>query len=64
MGRNKDLRKRISGHEAVLGKHEAKIRAEAMKDHPDEDKIEAWRREIHVWQDTVARLKRRLQRSW
>ena len=63
MGRNKDLRKRISGHEAVLAKHEAKIRAEAMKDHPDEDKIAAWKREIRVWQETLTRLTRRLQRK-
>lgn len=64
MGRNKDLRKRISGHEATIAKHEAKIHAEAMKDRPDEDKIAAWKREIRVWQETVTRLTRRLQRNW
>lgn len=35
-----------------------------MSQQPDEEKTAAWKREIRVWQETVARLTRRLKRNW
>jgi hypothetical protein len=64
MGRNKDLRKRISGYAAMIAEHEAKIRLELSKAHPDEALVGYWEREIEIWRAAVARLTSRLGRDW
>ena len=64
MGRNKDLRKKIAGYEAVIAEHEAKIRKELVRDQPDEGSIAGWKREIQVLRESVSRLTRRLKREW
>lgn len=64
MGRNKDLRKRIAGLEDIIAAHEVKIQAELGKGKPDEAMIAYWEQEIASWKATVARLSRRLRRSW
>jgi len=64
MGRNKDLRKKIAGCQAMILKHEEKIRAELVKDYADESLIASWQREVRAWSETIARLTRRLRRDW
>jgi hypothetical protein len=64
MGRNEDLRKRIAGYREIIEKHEIRIRSELAKDRPNESEIASWHREIKVWNETVARLTRRLKRGW
>jgi hypothetical protein len=48
----------------MIAKHEARIRKQLMMQHPDEDLIAAWGREIQVWKGSVSRLTRRLKREW
>jgi len=64
MGRNKDLRKKISAYAEIIAGHEAKIRVELSKADSDESLIGHWEREIEIWKATVARLARRLKRDW
>ena len=64
MGRNKDLRKKIAGLEAMIVKHEVKIRKEIISGQPDEGSIAGWKREIQVMRESVLRLTRRLKREW
>jgi hypothetical protein len=63
MGRNKDLRQKISAYEEIIAEHKAKIRVELSKAHSDESLIGHWEREIEIWKATVARLTRRLKRD-
>ena len=64
MGRNKNLRRKIAGYQCVIEEHEAKIRAELTKPHPNEDYIRGWKREIEAQEAAIARLTRRLKREW
>ncbi len=64
MGRNQDLRKKISAYAEIIAEHEAKIRLELSKADSDESLIGHWEREIDIWKATVARLARRLKRDW
>jgi hypothetical protein len=64
MGRNKDLRKKITGWERTIAEHDEKIRRELTKAYPNEEYILGWRREIEVHKAKVARLTRRLMREW
>jgi hypothetical protein len=58
MGRNKVLRREIAGYRSTIEEHEAKIRAELTKTHPNEDYIRGWRREIEIQKTDIERLKR------
>lgn len=64
MGRNRDLRRKIAGREKVIEEHEEKIRRERMKSAPDELLIHHWQREIDARKNEIARLHRRLKRTW
>ncbi len=64
MGRNKVLRRKIAGYQSTIEEHEAKIRAELTKTHPNEDYIRGWRREIEIHKADIERLTRRLKREW
>jgi hypothetical protein len=64
MGRSKILHRRIAGLERTMRVHEAKIRDELTKPHPNEEHIEGWKREIEARKATIARLMRRLKREW
>jgi hypothetical protein len=48
----------------VIARHERRIQAELAKGQPDELLVVGWQREIEVWNETVARLRRRLKREW
>jgi hypothetical protein len=62
MGRNKDLRIKISGLKANIDLHEQKIRQEQRKPHPNEARIRHWQHEIKANLGRVANLERRLSR--
>jgi hypothetical protein len=64
MGRNKDLRKKIAGRRRMIERHEAKIRGELAKPHPDDSLIAHWRSEIVAVEEKVTELIRRLERDW
>jgi hypothetical protein len=64
MGRNQDLRRKITGRTKVVEEHEVKIRRERMKPGPDESLIGHWQREIDARKSEIARLTRRLKRAW
>ncbi|MGH9351941.1 MAG: hypothetical protein ACRD2G_07260 [Terriglobia bacterium] len=61
MGRNKDLRKAIAGHERNIGKHKLKIESESEKDFPNEELIEKWRQDIKKSELRIQVLRRRLE---
>jgi hypothetical protein len=63
MGRNKDLRTRISGLKADIDLHERKIRQEQRKPHPNEARIRHWQHEIRANLGRLANLERRLNRE-
>jgi len=64
MGRNKDLRKRVAGHQRVIDAHETKIRLERAKSQPNEELIKGWEDEIEVQRRAMAKLTQRLKREW
>ena len=64
MGRNQDLRRKIAGRQKVIEEHEGKIRSERMKPAPDESLIDHWQREIDARKGEIARLNRRMKRTW
>ena len=64
MGRNKDLRKKIAGHQRVIELHEEKIRRQRTKDHPDEELIAGWLEEIARHKKAIEHFSRRLKREW
>jgi len=64
MGRNQDLRRKIAGRQKVIDDHEEKIRRKRMKPAPDESLIDHWQREIDGRTSEIARLTRRLKRTW
>jgi len=64
MGRNTYLRRKIADYRRSIEEHEAKIRAELTKTHPNEDHIRGWKREIEAHKATITRLVRRLKREW
>ena len=63
MGRNKDLRTRISGLRANIDLHEQKIRQEQRKPQPNEARIRHWQHEIKTNLGRLATLERRLSRD-
>jgi ubiquinone biosynthesis protein UbiJ len=64
MGRNRDLRRKITGLQRAIAKHEAKVQRELLEPHPDESLIAHWLDEIDAWKRQVAHLSRRLKRDW
>jgi hypothetical protein len=60
MGRNKDLRKRIKGHERAIAEHHRKIAVELEKPLPDYGLIHHWEGEIRGHEKTVERLREKL----
>jgi len=60
MGRNKQIRARIKGLERQVRAHQAKIRRELNKKHPDLGLIRHWQKEIEAWQRQLERLKSKL----
>ncbi len=60
MGRNKQIRARIKGLERQVQAHEAKIRRELKKKHPDRGLIRHWRKEIEAWRRQLERLRSKL----
>ncbi len=64
MGRNKDLRRNITGLERAIARHESKIRHERAKPNPNESLIAHWQGEIEGLKKQLARFMRRLSREW
>jgi peptidoglycan hydrolase CwlO-like protein len=64
MGRNKNLRKKIAGHQRVIDDHEEKIQLEWTKANPDESQIAQWQREIEAAKKSIVRATRRIRREW
>jgi hypothetical protein len=64
MGRNKDLRKKITGYQRVIELHEEKIHQQRTKDRPDEELIAGWQDEIVRHKKAIEHLNRRLRREW
>jgi len=62
--RNRDLRRKITGPQGAIAKHEGKIRRELLKPFPDDPLILHWQREVDLWKKQVAHLFRRLKRDW
>ena len=48
----------------MIERHEAKIRGELAKPHPDDSLIAHWRSEIVAVEEKVTELIRRLERDW
>jgi len=64
MGRNKELRKKITAQKKVVEVHDEKIRREQMKPIPNESYVRGWKREIDTARKNIERLIRRLKRDW
>jgi hypothetical protein len=48
----------------MVEEHEAKIRRELLRPHPDEALVAHWQKEIEVRKEQVVHLTRRLKRDW
>jgi len=62
MGKNKQIRKRIAGHQRVIREHEDKIAAELQKSTPDIRVIRKWERDIDRAQKMMRELEEKLLR--
>lgn len=62
MGRNKQLRKKISGHMKNIARHEAKIEQELNKAQPDMLLIRKWEGDIDIARRVVRQLEERLEK--
>jgi peptidoglycan hydrolase CwlO-like protein len=57
----KQIRKRINGLAAQILIHQIKIKQEMEKFNPDAGLVAKWKKEIRVWQQELARLRKRLK---
>lgn len=62
MGRNKDIRKHIEGHERNIWKHKLKIENELRSDFPRADMLKKWESDIKRAEATIRILRERLKR--
>lgn len=62
MGKNKQLRKRITGLYRVIEAHQLKIQDELRKNLPDAGFIRKWEREIDIARKAVRKLQQRLEK--
>lgn len=62
MGKNKDIRKQIAGHEQNIWKPHLKIEEELRRDCPRENLIEKWRDDIRKAEARIDLLTGRLER--
>ena len=60
MGRNKVLRKKISGELRVISEHYQKIQEEYEKSYPDQQLIAKWERDIEIHLRILAKLREAL----
>jgi len=63
MGRNKQLKAKIAGHERVMEAHLTKFRTERNNVQPDELLIAGWEDETASHKKAIDRLTRRLKRD-
>ena len=62
MGRNKHLRKLISGQLRTIEGHQKKVEAELQKDSPNLARIRKWEKDIDIARETMRRLEEKLER--
>ncbi|HUU13204.1 MAG TPA: hypothetical protein VM182_05785 [Terriglobia bacterium] len=62
MGRNKQIRKKIEGHQTMVLEHHAKIQKELRASNPREALIAYWERRIRQVEQEILRLEERLRR--
>ena len=62
MAKRKRKRKAIKSLKARIVEHQAKIEREQAKPFPNEGLIRHWQKEIRTWEETIARIERRLTR--
>jgi uncharacterized protein Usg len=60
MGRNKDLRKRLTTLEKRLVEHYEKLEAQRAKDLPDQGTIDYWKKEIRGRLKEINYLRKKL----
>lgn len=61
MGRNKQLRKRITGQLRTIAEHQAKIERELAKPNPNLLRIGKWQKDIDIARRAVRKLEQRLE---
>jgi len=62
MGRNKEIRKKIQGHRAMVLEHRAKIEKELRSSDPRGYLITYWERRIHEVEQRIIHLEDQLRR--
>jgi hypothetical protein len=62
MGRNKQIRKKIEGHQRMVLEHYAKIQSELRAANPREALIAYWERRIRQVEQEILRLEEKLRR--
>jgi len=62
MGRNKEIRKKIDGHQLMVREHRAKVEEERRRSNPDYGLIANWERRIRIVEMEILRLEERLRR--
>ena len=61
MGKNKQLRKRITGQLRTIAEHQAKIKRELTKPNPNFPRIRKWEKDIDIARRAVRKLEQRLE---
>jgi hypothetical protein len=62
MGRNKQIRKKIEGHQRMVLEHHGKIQKELSAPNPREALIAYWERRIRQVEQEILRLEEKLRR--
>lgn len=60
MGTNKDLRKKISGWQKQIAKHQDKIAGELEKPTPNLERANKWGKDIRIFENEIAKAQRKL----
>ncbi|ODS30831.1 MAG: hypothetical protein SCARUB_04041 [Candidatus Scalindua rubra] len=63
MTSKKRYKKQISSLKEVIKDHIEKIEQENLKDSPNIDRIRHWEKEIDIYEDSVKKAKKRLERG-
>ncbi len=61
MGERQKILRKIAGHRRHIEAHQRKIEEELMKQRPNENRIELWRKQITNAQRQIEKLERRLK---
>jgi hypothetical protein len=62
MGKNKEIKKRITGQLRTIAKHQSKIESELKKPAPDFILIRKWEKDIDIARNRMRKLEERLEK--